>query len=264
MSTQKAATGSNRYRIRAVERALSILKLFIGRGGELSAMEISTQLELHRSTTFRFLATLMDSGFIEQNPRNGKYHLGVTSFELGNAFLMHTNLHQKAIPILESLRDGSGETIHLAVLEGDEVVYLEKLAGLHPIGLMSSRVGNRSPAYCTGLGKALLANLPSDEIQKVIQKTKLKQYTPKTITDKQLLLEELSRIKTSGYAVDHEEHEEGVMCVAAPVFDHSGVVASLSAAGPVERITQKVEQKQLELQVKEAAELISRKMGWTS
>jgi DNA-binding IclR family transcriptional regulator len=261
MSSQNEDAGSTRYHIRAVERAISILKLFVENDSELSAAEISTQMNLHRSTTFRFLVTLMDSGFIEQNPQNHKYHLGIAAFELGNAFLNQTNLHERAKSVLESLRDRSGETVHLAIREENQVVYLEKLAGLHPIGLMSSRVGSRSPVYCTGLGKALLAYSQEKEIQKVIQNTKMTQFTENTITDHQELLEELSRIRAQGYAIDQQEHEHGVMCVAAPVFDSTGVVAAISAAGPVDRMDRKMKEENLELQVKEAAASISMSLG---
>ena len=236
MTIKKEETGSKRYHIRSVERAFSILKLFISGDSELSATEISEQLNLHRSTTFRFLTTIMSSGFIDQNPKNGRYHLDAASFELGNAFLKHSNLREKAMSILESLRDNSGETVHLAILAEYEVVYLEKLAGLHPIGLMSSRIGSRSPAYCTGLGKAILAYSPEDEIQKLFQSSEIKQYTENTITECPVFQDEVSRIRTNGYAADNQEHENGVMCIAAPVFDHTGVVAAISVAGPSERI----------------------------
>ena len=264
MTTKKEETDSNRYHIRSVERALSILNLFIYDESELSAAEISEQLNLHRSTIFRFLTTMMSSGFIEQNPKNDKYYLGVASFELGNAFLRHSNLHEKATAILESLRDDSGETVHFAFLVENEVVYLEKLAGLHPIGLMSSRVGSRSPAYCTGLGKAFLAYSPIDEIQELFQSVEITQYTENTITEYQEFLDELSRIRTNGYAVDNQEHEDGVMCIAAPVFDHAGVVAAISVAGPSKRIGRKMDEENLEMLVKKAAELISSSMGWRS
>jgi len=262
MTTHEEGTGSNRYHIRSVERALSILKLFIYDESELSATEISKGLDLHRSTTFRFLTTLMSAGFIEQNPDNGKYSLGVVSLELGSAFLNHSSLRETAVEILETLRDESGETVHLAILEEHEVIYLEKLAGLHPIGLMSSRVGSRSPAYCTGLGKALLAYLPEDQLQDFLQKTDLIKHTENTITKRQVFLDELARIRTFGYAVDDEEHEMGVMCIAAPVFDHKGIVAAISAAGPSDRMGRKLREEHLEQRVKEAAGLISTRIGW--
>jgi IclR family KDG regulon transcriptional repressor len=228
----------------------------------MSATEISRRLDLHRSTTFRFLATLMSAGFIEQNPDNGKFSLGVVSLELGNAFLKHSNLRDTAVEILENLRDDTGETVHLAILEDHEVIYLEKLAGLHPIGLMSSRVGSRSPAYCTGLGKALLAYLPEDQLQDFFQNTEFKKHTEKTITRRQVFLGELARIREGGYAVDDEEHEMGVMCIAAPVFDHKGIVAAISAAGPSDRMGRKLREEHLEQQVKEAAGMISARIGW--
>ena len=261
MSAHQKPTNTKRYNIRAVDRALAILKLFIHEDGEMSASEIGQHLDLHRSTTFRFLATLTSSGFIEQNPENGKYYLGVASLELGSAFLRHSNLRDAAMEFLEALRDDSGETVHLAIMEDHEVIYLEKLGGLHPIGLMSSRVGSRSPAYCTGLGKAWLANIPEDQAAEIFQSTERRKFTENTIVERHAFFEELSRIRSDGYAIDDQEHEMGVMCIAAPVFDHKGIVAAISAAGPSDRMLKKMEEDQLALMVKEAARLLSTRMG---
>jgi IclR family acetate operon transcriptional repressor len=264
MSTRSEQTNTKRYHIRAVDRALAILKLFIREEGEMSASEIGQRLHLHRSTTFRFLATLMSSGFIEQNPGNNKYYLGVASLELGSAFLRHSNLRDVAMEMLEALRDGTGETVHLAILDNYEVIYLEKLAGLHPIGHMSSRVGNRSPAYCTGLGKAILAYLSEDKVRDMFQIIEIRKFTENTIMERRAFFEELSRTRSDGFAVDVQEHELGVMCIAAPVFDHKGVIAAISTAGPSDRMLRKMEEDQIALMVKEAARSISARMGGRS
>ncbi|NIM94762.1 MAG: helix-turn-helix domain-containing protein [Anaerolineales bacterium] len=261
MPRQEGGSNSDRYHIRSVERALSILELFVDGEREQSASTISKALNLHRSTTFRFLATLTSSGFIEHNAENGKYRLGVASLELGTAFLRHSDLRENATSILEKLRDDSGETVHLAILEGNEIVYLEKLVGLHPIGLMPSLVGGRSPAHCTGLGKALLAFLSDQQIEGLYQSTEIKHYTGNTITDYQELLAELHEIRSKGFAVDNQEHHSGVMCVAAPVFDQNGVIAAMSVAGPAERIQRKMADKSLDVLVKNSAAAISSRMG---
>ncbi len=172
MSSAAQERSNERYRIRSVERALSILQLLAAEKGELSASEISRKLGLPQSTAFRLLVTLAASGFVEQNPDNDRYRLGVSCLALGSTFLANSDLRQRAIPYLERLRDETGETVHLGILDGYDIVYLDKLPGLHPIGLMSSKVGAHAPSYCTGLGKALLAFLPEEQISAYIQKLK--------------------------------------------------------------------------------------------
>ena len=143
-------------KVRTVDRALKILKLFIDCDTALSLTDISRKGQLNQSTVYRLLGTLVKDGFVEQSPQTGKYRLGVAALALGEAFLRQNDLCQRAHEALVQLRNSCGETVHLAVLEGSEVVYLDKLPGLHPIGLMSSRVGGRSPAHCTGVGKVSL------------------------------------------------------------------------------------------------------------
>lgn len=153
------------YLNQSVSRAVAILRLFLGDEKELSAAEIGRLLSLHQSTIFRFLFTLETYGFLERNPENSRYRLGVACLELGSAFLKNNDLRQRAISPMETLRDVCGETVHLGIVEDHAGVYVEKLSGLYSIGLMSSRVGGHFPLYSTGLGKALLANLPLDAIQ---------------------------------------------------------------------------------------------------
>jgi IclR family KDG regulon transcriptional repressor len=252
--------GRYRYVTRSVERALTILHLFILGEAEISLSDISHRVGLHQSTVFRLLATLGAAGFTEQNPNTGRYRLGPAALSLGQAFLRHSDLRQLAEASLAILRDRSGETVHLAILDGTEVLYLEKLPGLHPIGLMSSRVGDRSPAHCTGLGKALLAFEPEAEVRQ-LARDGLRSYTPRTITRISSLLPELATIREKGYAVDDEEHEVGVVCVAAPVFDSSQVVAAISASGPADRIRQEMDDLELTDQVLSAAVEISARLG---
>jgi DNA-binding IclR family transcriptional regulator len=251
-----------RYVTRSVERALSILQLFALGEAEIGLSEISARAGLHQSTVFRLLATLSAAGYTEQNPVTGRYRLGLSALSLGQAFLRHSDLRQIAEPSLAVLRDRSGETVHLATLDGTQVVYLEKLPGLHPIGLMSSRVGDRAPAHCTGLGKALLAHQPEAAVREAYRQG-LTGYTPRTITRIGTLLTEMDKVRQSGFAVDDEEHEPGVVCVAASVSDSRRVVAAISVSGPAERIREKIRDSRLPEQVVAAANDISRHLGRT-
>ena len=226
-----------RYHIRAVERALDLLSTFSTPELELSLTELSSRLNLNPSTTFRLLVTLQSHGYLEQNPENRKYRLGVACLELGSVFLNQSDIRKEALPILSSLRDDCEETVHLARLAGSEVVYLEKLDGLLPIGLMGSRIGGRAPAHCTGLGKAMLAYEPQSEIRQLCAESGLRRFTPNTITDLGELLDELARIREHGYAIDSEEYEPDVKCVTVPIWDYrQNLAGAISVSGPVGRI----------------------------
>jgi DNA-binding IclR family transcriptional regulator len=227
---------NDQYSVRTVCRAISILQAFIDGPGEYSLTDISRKARLNQSTAYRLITTLMDGGFLEQSPGNGKYRLGVSALALGDAYLRHNDLFQRAHPKLIELRDRCGETVHLTVLEGKEVVYLDKLPGLHPIGLMSSRVGGRAPAYCTGVGKALLAFQTEKKIRSTYRSDTLIAFTPNTITSLDRLTEELAKIRVDGFALDREEHENGVACIAVPIFDQKGILAAISLSGPSDRI----------------------------
>ena len=251
-----------RYRIRSVDRALTLLGTFLLHEGDLSASEICKATGLGPSTVFRMLLTLEKHGFVEQVRATGKYRLGAICLELGSRFLKTNDLRDRAIDILERLRNEFGETVHLTILQGNQVVYLEKLAGLHPIGLMSSRVGDRNPAHCTGVGKALLAYLAEDDLRSRYPSQKLPRFTEHTITDWGVLRAELDRVRAQGYAVDQEEHEPGVKCVAVPTFNHKGIVAAMSLSGPVERMDQHIARDNLIPTLQKAGEEVSARLGW--
>jgi IclR family KDG regulon transcriptional repressor len=237
-----------RYQIRAVERALDLLSTFSTSEPELSLTELSSRLDLNPSTTFRLLATLRSRGHLEQNPENRKYRLGVACLELGSVFLNQSDIHKEALPILCGLRDDCKETVHLGRLAGSEVVYLEKLDGLLPIGIMGSRIGGRAPAHCTGLGKAMLAYIPEAEIRQLYAESGLPHFTPNTITGLTELLNELACIRQRGYAVDNEEHEPDVKC-------------AISVSGPAGRIERGLTEQGLVSKVQEAGREISGRLA---
>lgn len=251
-----------RYQVRSVQRALTLLRTFLVHDGEVSAAELSKATGLDPSTVFRLLATLEAQGFVEINHGTAKYRPGVVLLELGSRFLKNNDIRSRSIEWLERLRDEFGETVHLTILDGNEVVYLEKLAGLHPIGFMSSRVGDRNPAHCTGVGKALLAHLSDEDLARRYPDGRLKRYTNQTITDLEELRAELARVRSRGYAIDLEEHEVGVKCVAVPTFDHRKSAAAVSVSGPVDRMDDHIARENLISTLIEAAARISEQMGW--
>ena len=251
-----------RYQIRAVKRALDLLSAFSTSEPELRLTELSSRLNLNPSTTFRLLVTLESHGYVEQNPENRRYRLGVACLKLGSVFLNRSDIRKEGLPILSDLRDDCKETVHLARLAGAEVVYLEKLDGLLPIGIMGSRVGGRAPAYCTGLGKAMLAYKPESEIRQLYAESRLRRFTPNTITDLGELLCELACIRERGYAIDNEEHEPGVKCVAVPIWDYrQNVAGAISVSGPAGRIDRGITEQGLVAKAKEAGQAISSRLA---
>ncbi len=254
--------GESRYNIRVLSRAMRLLEV-LADGKPRKLAELSEAIGISQSTTFRLLATLMSYGFVEKEDRSGGYHLGLTCLELARAYYDSNDLRLTALPELEKLRDASGETVHLGILDDMQVVYLEKLHGLHAIGLMTSRVGGRSPAYCTGLGKVLLAWSDPEVVRTHFSRNALVAYTAHTITDLSDLMQHLAGIRARGYALDCGEHEPEVRCVAAPIFDIGGrVVAAISASGPAGRLDPLDKNRDLIDLTVETAGSISRRLGY--
>ncbi len=256
--------GTRDYRIRVLERAVRLLRL-LSDGRPRNLTELSDDLGMSRSTTFRLLVNLSAYSLLERDRGGGKYRLGLGVLEMARSYLEGNDLRRVALPELERLRDETGETVHLGILDEMEVVYLEKLHGHHAIGLMSSRVGGRSPAHCTGLGKVLLAHCDPQAARRYFEVQGLKRYTSKTLHTVPDLMKHLELVRAQGYGIDDGEHEPEVRCVAAPVFDLSGqVVAAVSVSGPGARMDPLEDQRQLIERVQQAAEAISHRLGHRS
>jgi DNA-binding IclR family transcriptional regulator len=219
----------------AAAKALDLLTAFSFREPRLSLADLAGRTGIPRPTAFRLLTTLEEAGFVAK--QSGEYQLGIKCFILGNIVAAGLDLRSRAQPHLERLRDRTGETVHLAVLDAWQVLYLERLQSPHPIGFMRSRIGATVPAYCTGLGKTLLAFMPEATVESWLAGQRLPAMTRHTITSRRRLLRELRTIRERGYGIDEEEHEVGVRCVAAPITNHTGeVVAAISIAGPADRL----------------------------
>ena len=228
---------SPRYRIQAIERAVSILNAFSMDDPELGVTELADRLGLHKSTVHRFMVNLDAAGLVERNARTGRYRLGLHVFELGALVMQQMNLWDEALPFLEGLVHDTGETGHLAVLDGGEAIYIERVEARRALRVPSS-IGRGYPAHATNLGNVLLADLSRERVEAIIAERGLAAYTAHTITDPAELEADLELIRRRGYAVDNEEYDEGLRCIWAPVRDHSGhVVAALGIGGPVTRIT---------------------------
>jgi len=254
----------DRYNIRAVERALRLLSV-MSDGKPRTLRELSDKVGINSSTTFRILATLACSNYVERDDLTGAYRVGIACLELAGAYMESSDIRRIALSELERLRDETKETVHLAVLDKMEVVYVEKLHGLHAIGIMHSQVGGRAPAYCTGLGKVLLAYTDQDLVRNYYIKTGLYRYSDATIQSVDALLEHLEKVRAQGYALDLGEHEAEVRCVAVPIFGMSGrVLSAISVSGPASRMTTLENQTELIQRTREAAYIISTRFGYRS
>jgi len=224
------------YPIKVLNKSLSILEILLKQGSAMNMTEISEKLELYPSTIHRILDTLKHWGYVEQNPHTQKYQLGLKVLELGMAKLHQMDLVREATPCLKELVDQCNETVHLGVLEEGEVLYLAKEESSQTIR-MCSYAGKRAPLHCTALGKVLLAYLTEEQRKKILSEKELLRFTEKTITDKKELERELNKIKKQDFALDREENEKDVRCIAAPIKNYQGkVIAAISISGPVYRM----------------------------
>ncbi len=248
-------------KIGSVQRAIDILNLFKSQSPELGTTEIARALGLHKSTTASLIYTLEANGFLSQNPSTRKYRLGFQVVERAFAMLDQVEVRQIAYPHLRALRDEWNETVNLAVLDGFEVVYVERMLGTKALG-MRSEVGRREHAHSTALGKALIACMPIDHVQELIKRYGLPVMTHKTITDPTRLLAELDQVREQGYAVDDEENEIGGRCVGVPIFDHTGQpAAAVSISAPTARLPVS-DVPQAGAMVVKTAKAISRELGY--
>ena len=226
---------SERYVVRAIDRALTVLVLLAGTPTGMDASALARGAQLHVSTVFRILQTLKLRNFVVEAP-GGLYRVGSKAFEVGSSFLRSTSLQSEGQMIVERLSEETGETASLGILDSDEVFYLAIAHGQRELGIQSN-VGTRHPVYCTALGKVLMADLDWPEAKALLSRIERKRMTINTIVNIGRLREELVKVRSQGYALDAEERTIGVRAVGAPVRDHSGrVVAAISAAGPAFRI----------------------------
>jgi DNA-binding IclR family transcriptional regulator len=218
----------------SVHRALDILELLADAPAAVGLTEIARRAGGPKATVHRLLATLQTRGYVVQDSRSGAYSAGVRCFELGSSWVQNLDLRTAAAPVLADLNSRTQETVHLAIYDEGEVVYVDKLESPHPV-VARSYVGRRCPAFCVATGRTLLAFQPHREIAQVLGRP-LPVFTPRTITDLAELRALLDEVRERGYAVNHESYREGVGGVAAPIRDHTGaVVAAVGCCVPEHR-----------------------------
>jgi DNA-binding IclR family transcriptional regulator len=222
--------------VQSLERAFDLLEA-LAAGGELGVTELANRTGLVPSTAHRLLHTLTKRGYVTQSPESGRYLLGYKVVEVASG-LEHRRERLRAVarPHLEGIQRATGETVNLVVLEADRVVYIDQVEGSRNVRMFTT-VGTSVLAHSTGSGKAIMAFGPPEAPAALYGERELEQLTRRTLTTLAALEDDFKRIRRRGYALDNEEHEEGVGCVAAPVFDHTGrPCAAISVSGPTARI----------------------------
>jgi IclR family transcriptional regulator, KDG regulon repressor len=247
--------------IQAVDRALRILDLFDENENEIKITDISDRMGLHKSTVHSLLKTLLMHGYIDQNPENGKYKLGMKLFERGNFIIHGLDIRKVAKSHLVDLSKKTGQTTHLGILNGKEGVYIDKVEGPKAV-ILYSRIGRRIPIHSSAIGKSLVAFKNKEELRNLLQGYIYNLQTSNTITNEEDFLVELEQVSHRGYAVDNQENEPGVRCVAVPVHDHKGQVI---AAVSISTLINQVDDAELLLfteMLKKEADEMSHKMGY--
>jgi IclR family transcriptional regulator, KDG regulon repressor len=223
------------YLLQSVKNAMQILRLFSVDQPELGVTQIAAKIGLSKSSAHRLISTLVKKGYLEKNEKNNRYRLGLSLLGLTGVIINHMEIHRESLPFLQDLVEQLEETVHINVLEGNDVVYLHKIECKHPVRLLSD-IGKRNPAYCSSAGKVILAYQSKELIDHFLQSALLP-YGPNTITDPEKLLENLMEVQSKGYSIAIDELHEGVVSIAVPVRDYTEeVIAAISVVGPKQRM----------------------------
>ena len=243
-----------------IDRLFDILELLSLEKSGLGVTEIGHRTGLHKSTVHRIVNAMAQRGYIEKAAAANAYKIGPKLVEISSIYLNSVELKTEARPYLNELTGRLGQPSHLAILDGADAVYIDKVDVENNIRLYS-QIGRRIPVYCSGLGKCLLSGLTDNEIQEIVSRCSFEKYTANTI-DKDEFLRQVGNVRADGWAVDNEEHEEGIRCVAAPVYDYRGkIIAAVSITGPNTAIAPEMDSETGAL-VKDIAYKISRRMGF--
>lgn len=248
-------------KVQTLERALDLIELLAIAKNGLGVTEISQQIGLPKSTVFRLLAALVRRGYAEKDSKTSTYKLGLRFIEISGLFLKKLELKTEALPVMRRLAEIVGQPVHLAVLDGQEAIYIEKVELVNSIR-MYSQIGKRVPVYCSAIGKMLLAGLAPELQSEILDRLVFKKHTENTILTKETLVKELQTVRNQGWAVDNEEHEKAVRCIAAPVYDYTRkVIAAVSVSGD-KRVIRPERDVEIAGYVMKAAQDISRRMGF--
>lgn len=247
--------------VQSAERIFQVMEM-LADNGEMGLMEISAALGLHKSTVHRLLMSLIYMGYAKQDESTQKYMLSYKVVSMAGKLLDRMDIMQVAKPYLERLSDLSGEAVHLVAREDNNILYIYKIEAKVGTIRMVSHVGMVHPMYCSGVGKAIMATLPEKELRQIWNESIIEKKTDKTIVDYEEMLRVLEEVKRNGYALDDEENEKGVRCIAACLRSYQNEVKyAFSISGPTSRMTRE-RVKELSVDVKKVQEELSRELGF--
>jgi len=243
--------------IQVIDRMMHLIETLVRHPSPANLKQLAVETGLHPSTAHRILAVMVENRLVDRI-EPGTYRLGIRLLELGNLVRMRLNVRQEALPIMQALHDHIRETVNLSVRQADEVVYVERVSSSGQMMRVVQAVGTRAPLHATAVGKVFLAEDGTDAAMAYAQRGTLSRLTEHTIADPGILSSELAQIRLQGYAIDREEAEKGVSCIAAGIRDDEGrLVAGLSVSAPSDRIDAA-----WAVRVRDAAEQVSRAMGY--
>ena len=243
---------------------MSILSLFSYDEPALTLTEIVEATGINKTTVFRIVATLENAGYLVRDADTRRYRPGIKVLQLGFTAISSLDIRQVARPYLEQLSQEVGETVSLSVLDGMEIVYIDRVRNRQIVGVVLG-LGSRLPAHCASMGKAMLAYLPPEELRRRLNQADLKPRTPKSLVDWTALEDELARVRQQGFAINDEELEIGLRAVAAPIWDSSNqVVAATNITGTAAMISLERMKNELSLAVRNTANQISQALGYSA
>jgi Transcriptional regulator len=246
--------------VSAVGRTMAVLEALAEHPEESGVSEIANKLDMSKATVYRFLQSLKARGYVVQDAED-RYRLSVRLFELGAQALPHLDIVREAEPGMRRINELTGETVHLGILDEGSIVYVHKIDSKYNLR-MYSRIGRRAPLYCTGIGKVLMAWLEEEELLAHLAQESFERRTANTLTSAEAYLQELETVRQQGYAEDHEEFEDNMRCLAAPIRDRFGhVIGGMSVSFPCFRFREELKQDYVK-QLMQATQQISSQLGW--
>jgi IclR family KDG regulon transcriptional repressor len=258
LAKAKESTGSNHVK--------SVLKAFLvmdelDSAGELSIGEISERLSMDKGTVHRIVNTIKEAGYVIQNQDNKKYANSIKLLAMGNRVLERTGIQKIARPYMKNIWDKTGETVNVGMMVDGNIIYIDKIESKSPIKV-GQGIGTKVPIHCTGMGKVILAFTPEPEKNNILNNLNLERYTPHTFVSKNEFEENINEIMNNGYAIDDEEYVVGLICIAAPIFNHYNIpIAAISISCPKYRFKEDHHKELFSTLIKEAAASISRQIG---
>lgn len=247
--------------LQTVDRALQLLEILSEYPEGLAAKALEESLELNKVTVHRLLATLENRGFVERV--GNSYQIGLKVVELSSRKLNNVELKTEAAPYLRSLVNELGLPVQLAIIDGYEAIFIDKVQSVNSFR-MYSQIGKRIPLYASGVGKALLMEESDEAILTRLEPVEFKAFTQTTLKSKEAVLEAVKEARKLGYAIDDEEHEAGIYCIAVPIWDYRGeIIAALSVGDTKRSFIEKPEEKCIE-RIKETSLKISKRLGYMS